>query len=135
MDTIYLEREEITENVIVIKINRSYKETMSETALYDVTRGYWKLNLKRAKQAEYAFSVYKGEIKEVYKIDEWLPAGSIPRPTLSDAEVPADRYEFTGKVAENAIRNKYVGKSIAHLHRKGDANPTKYLFNEEISCV
>ena len=39
MDTIYLEREEITENVIVIKINRSYKETMSETALYDVTRG------------------------------------------------------------------------------------------------
>lgn len=61
MDTIYLEREEITENVIVIKINRSYKETMSETALYDVTRGYWKLNLKRAKQAEYAFSVYKGK--------------------------------------------------------------------------
>ena len=128
---IYLERKEITENIIVIKINRSYQETMSEAVLYDATRGYWKLNLERAKQAEYVFSVYKGEIKEVYKIDEWLPAGSISR----DEEVPADRYEFTGKVAEPTVRDRYKGKSIAHLHRKGGANPVKYIFNEECSCV
>ena len=49
MDTIYLEREEITENVIVIKINRSYKETMSETALYDVTRGILEVKFKKGK--------------------------------------------------------------------------------------
>lgn len=135
MNTIYLEREEITENVIVIKINRSYKETMSESDLYDVTRGYWKLNLERAKQAEYAFSVYKGIIKEVYKIDGWLPAGSIPRPALADAEVPADRYEFVGKAAEDEIREKYIGKSIAYLYRKGDASPVKYFFNKEFLRV
>lgn len=135
MDAIYLEREEISENIIVVKINRSYQENMPEAALYDATRGYWKLSLQRAKQAEYAFSVYKGIIKEVYKIDGWLPAGSIPRPTLPDAEVPADRYEFVGKPAEDKIREKYIGKSVAHLYQKGDANPVKIFLNEELSRV
>lgn len=105
----------IKEKAIVIKLARSYREGMSKEALYDVTRGYWKVNLKRARQAEYALSVYQGIVREVYEIDQWLPAGSVPRPTLPDAEVPGDRYEFTGKVAENRIRNRYIDQFIAGL--------------------
>lgn len=130
----FLALEDITENVIAIKVSRSYKENMTKTALYEATRGYWKLNIKRAKQAEYAFSIFKGIIKEVYKIEEWLPAGSIPRSTLPDAEIPADRYEFVGEVAEENIRGKYIEKSIVNLYRKGDANPVRY-FLKEFSCV
>ena len=34
--------EDIKENIVIIKINKSYREGMSETELYDVTRGCWK---------------------------------------------------------------------------------------------
>lgn len=122
-------REDITENIIAIKINRSYSEDITEAGLYDITRGYWKISVKKAAYIEYAFSVYKGTVKEVYKIEKWLPAGSVPRPTLPNAEVPEGRYEFIGNIAEDNIRNKYIGKSMANLYRKGEANPIKYFFN------
>lgn len=122
-----LHREDITENVIAIKINRSYRAPMEKNRLYEATRGYWKLNRTRAEQAEYALSVYRGVIKEVYKIEAWLPAGTIPRSTLPDAELPEGRYEFVGEIAEERTREKYLGKSIAHLYRKGEANPIKYF--------
>lgn len=34
-----LTRADITDNVVIIKINRSYREGMSEPELYDITRG------------------------------------------------------------------------------------------------
>lgn len=135
LSNMFLTREAITEDVIAIKINRSYKENMSEIALYEATRGYWKLNLEKAKQADYAFCIYKGIIKEVYKIEGWLPAGSIPRQTLPDAEIPSDRYEFVGKVADKTIRNKYIEKSIANLYRRGDASPVRYFLKKELLRV
>lgn len=130
MEDNILVREDITENVIAIKINQAYRENMTELELYEVTRGYWKVDVKRAEKADYVFSVYKGMIKEVYKVKEWLPAGTIPRSTLPDAKVPTDRYEFVGEVAEEAIRNKYIEKSIANLYRKGEANPIKYFYTK-----
>ncbi len=33
--------EDITDNIVIIKINKSYREGMSGTELYDVTRGCW----------------------------------------------------------------------------------------------
>ena len=122
--------ENITENVIAIKISQAYRENMTELELYEATRGYWKIDVKRAEKADYVFCVYKRIIKEIYKIKEWLPAGTIPRSTLPDAKVPTDRYEFVGEVAEEAIRNKYIEKSIANLYRKGEANPIKYFYTK-----
>ena len=130
MEDNILVREDITENVIAIKINQAYRENMTELELYEATRGYWKIDVKRAEKTEYVFCVYKGIIKEVYKIKEWLPAGTIPRSTLPDAKVPADRYEFVGEVAKEAIRNMYIEKSIANLYRKGEANPIKYFYTK-----
>ena len=128
MDSNVLNYEDITENLIAIKINRSYNENMTEIALYEATRGCWKLDIRKAQHADYALSVYRGIIMEAYKIENWLPAGSIPRITLPDAETPRGRYEFVGKVAEKEIRDKYVGKSMANLYKKGEANPIKYFF-------
>ena len=123
--------EDITENVIAIRINHSYRENMTQAALYDVTRGYWILNKERAEQAEYAFCVYKGEVKEVYRIKQWLPAGSTPRPTLPKRATPEGRYEFVGEIAEKTVRDKYIGKSIANLYKRGAANPIRYFLTSE----
>ena len=126
-----LKRGDIAENVMAIKVSRSYREGITGEELYDITRGYWKIDRKRADRVEYVFSVCGGVVKEVYRIKEWLPAGTVPRPTLPDAEVPEGRYEFVGEIAEEAIRNKYVGKSIANLYQKGEANPVRYFYRSE----
>lgn len=128
MENNILAHGDITENVIAIKINQAYRENMTDFELYEVTRGYWKVDVKRAEKAQYAFCIYKGMIKEIYKIIQWLPAGTIPRPTLPNAETPADRFEFIGEIAEENIRDKYIDKSVANLYRKGEANPIKYFF-------
>jgi hypothetical protein len=43
--TMRLGKEDITDNIIIIKINRSYKPDMSDLQLYDVTRGCWKISI------------------------------------------------------------------------------------------
>jgi len=40
-----LSREDIKHNIAIIKINKSYSESMSALELYDITRGCWKRRL------------------------------------------------------------------------------------------
>jgi hypothetical protein len=49
---------------------------MTPVELYDATRGIWKVGKQRREQADYAFAVYEGIVREVYRIKTWLPAGS-----------------------------------------------------------
>lgn len=65
--------EDIRENIVIIKINKSFREGMSETELYDVTRGCWKRKITSVEKADYALAVVYGIVKEVYQIEEWLP--------------------------------------------------------------
>jgi len=77
-----------------------------------------------AEEAQYAFAVYRGFIKEVYEIDEWFPAGSTKyqRRQLNPAQLK-NRYEFVGKVAQDEIRDKYVGRHMPEPHGQ---NPIRY---------
>lgn len=123
---VYLEREDLQENIVVIKINQLYWSGMSEEALYEVTRGIWKRNLKSLVGTEYCLSVYKGIVVEVYQIDKWNPAGTTPMKTRNIIPEHTDgRVEFIGKVAPDEIRDKYIGRSVAKLYKPGEANPVK----------
>lgn len=37
---------------------------------------------------------------------------------------------FVGKVADDGIRKKYFGKSVAHLYEYGEANPVKLFLKD-----
>lgn len=115
---------EIDEAVIAININQSYRSGMSAVDLYDYTRGIWRLSPERAKNAKYAFAVYQRIIKEVYEIDGWFRAGATkyqnPRFNPEDFKT---RFEFTGKVADDRIRDKYVEKLLPDKHSQ---NPIRY---------
>jgi hypothetical protein len=50
---------------------------MSDVALYEATRGVWKIGPRRAK-ARYALAVYQGVVQEVYEILNWDPAWTSP---------------------------------------------------------
>ena len=120
----YLSLSDITDDLVIIKINQSYYEGISAEALYDYTRGIWRRSIKSVSVADYALSVVYGIVIEVYKIDHWMPASETKFTTRKiDSKRAAERIAFVGEVAPDSVRNRYVGKSVAHLFKNGAANP------------
>jgi len=40
-----------------------------------------------------------------------------------DPKRASERIAFVGKVAEDSVRERYIGKSVAYLFKNGAANP------------
>ena len=124
--TMRLGKEDIADNIIIIKINRSYKPGMSDLQLYDVTRGCWRISIPYASRADYALAVSYGVVKEVYQIFQWYQASEEIRETIEyDPEKEKGRIIFRGKKAPEEIRRKYIGKNVKDLYKRGDACPAR----------
>ncbi len=99
---------------------------MTDRQLYEATRGVWRLGSDRDK-AEFALSIAGGIVREVYSIGAWYPAGTTRYETRPFAEVAVPgRWEFAGEVAPDAVRQRYLGQSLAHYFAKGSASPVIY---------
>jgi hypothetical protein len=115
---------EITEPAITVSVNTTYTLVKNSKELYDYTRGIWRVDKKRAENAEYALAVYKGKIVEVFEISSWHPAKTTEYKSNRDflGTDPKGRSEFIGRVAKDEIREKYVGKFVA----RGYGAPVRY---------
>ena len=100
------------EDVLLIKITQPSTETMDALELYEAARKSWVLGSKRNK-VQYVAAIHNNIVKEVYKINEWYPC--------------ENRWAFTGKLAEESIRNSFINKSVKKYYPKGAVNPLKYL--------
>ena len=119
---------DITEDVVIIKINRSYYPGISALELYDITRGCWRRKIESVESAKYALATYKGEVVEVYKINYWCPASELHRETFAfNPEIHWNRIGFFGSVADKAVREKFVGKSVKNFFKRGEADPVKLI--------
>jgi hypothetical protein len=117
----------IREPSILIRINREYRYGMSEVELYDATRSAWKLG-KRREQAELAFAVFEGVVREVYQISQWLPGGSTFNVRRSGAREPIpSRWEFVGTLANEKVRLKYRNRYVGDYFTQGAQNPISYV--------
>lgn len=118
----------IKEPVILININRNYRPQMSIQSLYDATRSAWKVGRKR-ELAVYAFSVYGGIVREVFAISTWAEGGTTMHNSDRDGRTHRreGRWEFVGQVAEEPVRKRYVGRSVAHYFKPGAQNPIMYV--------
>ena len=124
----YLTLEDITNDVVIIKINRSYTPGMSALQLYDVTRGCWRRKIESVDSAKYALAVYKGEVVEVYAIDYWCHASKLNRETLPyNPQRENNRIGFSGSVANQEVREKYIGRSVKSFFKWGEADPVKLV--------
>ena len=106
--------EKFDEPCIIININRKYKRFMPENDLYNATRSAWKLGPKKDK-AKYVITSYRGLVREVFEINSWQKATN-------------GRWEFTGKIANENIRNKYINQSLQKFISKGNQNPIRYTY-------
>lgn len=119
----------ITDPVILIRVNQLYRHGMSAPELYEITRGVWKLDFERASAMKYVLAVYEGVVREVYEVDKWQPAqigGFLSRTDL----VPEDakgRIEFVGKVAPEAIRQKYLLGDVTAYTKVSLQSPCLYV--------
>jgi hypothetical protein len=109
----------IKEPALLIIVNRLFERNISPERLYEVTRGNWVLGERREK-AEFAFAVYRGVVREVYRIDGWRSAAARGR-----SEKRQKRWRFRGEVATD--KQHYVGGSVERYLKPGAQSPVKYV--------
>lgn len=115
--------------MLFIRIPQSYQDEMGSLFLYELTRGYWRVNEAKVNDVEkwpYAASVFKDKILEVYKIDAWQKGSDAVMLTRIPTAKDKRRYVFTGTLAPKDIRKKFVGKSVVSF-QKGDRSPVRYV--------
>jgi len=117
----------IREPSILIRINELYRPDMTPSELYDATRSAWKVGAQREK-ARYAFAVYEGVIREVYRISAWLRAGTtFAVQNGGRARSRPGRHEFVGTLAAEELRRRYVNRYVGDEFEPGAQNPVKYV--------
>jgi hypothetical protein len=98
--------------VILLNIGKLFDRQMSDQEIYAATRSAWVVGAKRDK-ARYAIATCRGITREVFEIREWV-------------KEPDGRWSFNGVRAEDPVRAELKGKSVAHLAKRGAANPVRY---------
>ena len=118
---------DIVDPVILVRIPRAFRPGMSDLALYEATRGVWRVGPRR-ENARYALAIHDGVVQEVYEILHWDPAWTTPYQTrtFENTRVPG-RWEFVGRVAAPAIRDRYLQKSVRSHFSRGSQNPILYV--------
>jgi hypothetical protein len=107
---------------LLISVNRS----AADSSLYDATRYAWKIDPRKARQAEVVLSTLQGLIVGAFVPTEWLEASEQNFPGWEP--VPG-RFGFIGVSAPGEITRRYVGKRVPDEYRKpGAANPVKYTW-------
>lgn len=102
----------ITERVVLIRINRTYRPNMSDDALYEATRKWWVLNPDRA--PDLALAVFHGTVRGVYRIDDW------------EQDPRSGRWAFRGR-SDAKLARDYVGRDVSEYFPRGAANPIRYV--------
>lgn len=112
------------ENILLIKINQSYKEGMSPDEIRKITSNSWKVDLKpnKNRNIEYYCAVYQKKIIEVYKLLSY-------EKDLNPENI--GRYILNGEIAPQHIRDALLKQDVSQVH-KGKGNPIKYTNKEAI---
>jgi hypothetical protein len=118
----------ISENALLFRLRRTYLQCKNEDELYNATRGIWAIGSRR-NLADYAFAVFNGTVKKVYRIDCWEPVTPELYKQLGRVEKWEDkfykRWAFIGKPDEE-LSAKYENKNIKE-YLTGSGTPFNYV--------
>ncbi len=114
--------------LVLINVGKAYRPGIGREALYEASRGVWRIGADKRSRLRYALAVADGAVREVYRIDAWHPAGSTPYATRAQQELAVEgRWEFTGGIASASAREALLGLHVGELFKPGNANPIRYL--------
>tara|TARA_B100000780_G_C21055437_1_gene424013 strand:+ start:189 stop:956 length:768 start_codon:yes stop_codon:yes gene_type:complete len=106
---------------VAFLLEKSYLHNFGDLEILEHTRGIW--SRKQKEDVQFAYSTYRGIVKEVFKIYTWVPAGTqqyFTRDIDINSEKVKRRFEFVGRKASDEIRNLYVGNVIQKPRSYGD---------------
>lgn len=98
----------------------------ARTGIYDAVRYAWKIDPKKASQAELIVAVRQGLIIGVFVAEQWLEATHENFPEFTPCP---GRWGFIGRDAPASVAKQYLRHRLPNSMRKrGAANPVKYTF-------
>lgn len=115
-----------TNNYLLININSS----IDEVEIYDAVRYAWKLNITRAKNADYIIAESRGIVRGIFTADDWFNANDgvfkgFPGHGLDSMK---KRSGFVGKPADNM---KQYLNTRTPPREKGASFPVRYFYFKE----
>ena len=127
-----LEYTDIRHNIVIIKINKSYRRGMSPRELYEYTRGYWDYRIDTFQKAQYALAVVNQEVVEVYRIDKWVRASEADNYIRTyDPNKHINKIALYGEVAAEDIRTYYMDRYVGKLFKNGNAHSVSLFMKYE----
>ena len=112
--------DELSDPVVIININRKYKDTKSKSiSVYEATKQAWVISKNKFENTKYALAEFQGIIIGVYEIKERYEI-------LTEENKTKIRRGFNGIEAADEVKQKYFHKSIAHHKKRGAANPIRF---------
>ena len=122
---------------LLIKPTRTWELGMDDHDLYEMTRGWWKINLDRAASIRYVFSIPKFIIRAVYEVEPggWRLRAKGDRDWQSDLG-KKPRVGFSG-INVSAKFPHLIHKSVEHAYAPGQARRAdcKYLDDETVRSL
>jgi len=97
------------DKIVCVKVGKIKRENF-----YEMARKYWKVDIKRARQASHVLAIVDGIVKEVYIPSSW---------NLTECPEHLGRYEFEGVEDDDS---SYIGKSVKSFYGRSQ-NPVKYI--------
>jgi hypothetical protein len=97
--------------IVAFKLNRTYREGMSDDELYETTRRAWR-TAPHNHNPDFAFAVAHGIVRAVYRIDRW-------------ELVTATRWAFEGEFHEE-LTEQWAGVDVSVDMGRG-SNPVRYM--------
>ncbi len=117
---------EISNDTIIININRQYERGNGKDAIYKATKETWTIDKSRIENLKIVLSEYRGLIVEVFQVDNWYPKDrgfNVGTKRYGQTKIG---FGFNGHIAPDEIRQKYLNKSIAHIKTRGSATVIRY---------
>lgn len=110
-----------SDKIVEININRE----IENRSIYSATRFCWRLDRKRAEQADLVLAVFQGLVVGVFKPEKWLDVTSENFPDFEIEDAIKNRIGFIGVEASDDIKQRYLQKRMPKRPR-GAANPIRY---------
>ncbi|TFB54416.1 PD-(D/E)XK nuclease family protein [Cryobacterium tagatosivorans] len=103
---------------IMVVINRAWREGDDDAAVYEATRGNWRIAKGSRERAQYVLGVAGGIVRGAYRVESWFPSQRLGE---------EKRWGFNGVPARDL---EVVGTSVKRIApSRGAANPVRLFLD------
>lgn len=120
----------INHTIAIININKNNPRGKDIDSIYNATKQAWVIGHNSRKAVKYVLSEFRGLIVGVFEVKSWYQVGE---PYISPKGKRMTRWGFDGNVCEDdEIKKLYHNKSVSHFKKRGNSNPVRIIFGQEL---